>query len=144
MRIKIYDILGGIKMNIAICIDDNMGMLFNSRRQSRDKVLIEDFVKTAGENKIYIKPFSKILFENINVLIVDSPLEIAEKEDFCFIEDENIIPFSQQIEELIIYRWNRKYPADFHFEMPDGFVLKETTEFKGNSHETITREVYTK
>lgn len=129
-------------MNVAVCIDDNYGMLFNSRRQSRDRILIEDFLKTAGENKVFIKSFSQKLFTDRSVLINDKCLEDAEENDFCFIEDESLIPYSSKINTLIIYKWNRKYPADFVFEMPEGFVLSETTDFAGGSHEKITKEIY--
>lgn len=130
-------------MKVAVCIDDNSGMLFNSRRQSRDRELIADFVKAAGNNRILIKPFSKILFESYSVTADEKFLEIAEENDYCFVEDESLLPYSSRISELIIYKWNRRYPADFIFEIPEGFVLKETSEFKGSSHEKITKEIYT-
>ncbi len=129
-------------MNVAICIDDDFGMLFNSRRQSRDRVLIDDFLKSAKGNKVFIRSFSEKLFEDKDVTVNNMCLEEAGDNDFCFIEDESLIPHSSKIKTLIIYKWNRKYPADFVFEMPEGFVLCETTEFKGSSHEKITKEIY--
>ena len=51
----------------------------------------------------------------------------------------------EQTQKLVIYRWNRHYPADVRWD-PDldalGFVLRETADFPGTSHEKITREVY--
>ncbi|MBR3589096.1 MAG: ribonuclease Z [Clostridia bacterium] len=129
-------------MNIAVCIDDNGGMLFNSRRQSRDRILIEDFLRTAGNNKVFVRSFSEKLFVDINVSVNDNCLSDAEENDFCFIEDESILPFSEKIKTLIIYKWNRVYPADFSFEMPEGFKLSEAYEFQGSSHEKITKEIY--
>lgn len=129
-------------MNVAICIDDDSGMLFNSRRQSRDRVLIEDFIKSAEGNKIFIRSFSEKLFAEQNVIVNDMCLDEARENDFCFIEDESLIPYSSKIKTLIIYKWNRKYPADFVFEMPEGFVLTETAEFQGSSHEKITKVIY--
>lgn len=131
-------------MKIAVCVDDNMGMLFNSRRQSRDRELIKDFVETANNNNIYIKPFSKILFDEYRVIIDDNMLNNAQENDFCFLENESILPYIDKVNELIIYRWNRNYPYDFCFEMPENFSLKESTEFKGSSHEKITKEIYIK
>ena len=52
-----------------------------------------------------------------------------------------------QTQKLVIYRWNRHYPADVRWEADPaewGFALAETTEFPGSSHETITKEVYRK
>ena len=129
-------------MNVAVCIDDNCGMLFNSRRQSRDRALIEDFLKTAEKGRVFIKSFSEKLFADKNVSVNDNCLSDAEENDFCFIEDESIIPFSDKINTLIVYKWNRVYPADFSFEMPDGFTLAEASDFEGSSHEKITKEIY--
>ncbi|MBE6782558.1 MAG: ribonuclease Z [Ruminococcaceae bacterium] len=131
-------------MKIAVCVCNNMGMLFNSRRQSRDRVLIRDFVDTAKNNRILINHFSKNLFDEYEVTIDDDMMNIAEKNDYCFIENTDILPYINKINEITIYRWNRKYPADFYFQMPSGFTLKETYEFKGSSHEKITKEVYVK
>ncbi|MBP3329740.1 MAG: hypothetical protein J6L89_02790 [Clostridia bacterium] len=131
-------------MKIAVCVDDNMGMLFNSRRQSRDRELIKDFVETANNNNIYIKPFSKVLFDEYRVIIDNNMLNNAQENDFCFLENESILPYIDKVNELIIYRWNRNYPYDFCFEMPENFSLKESTEFKGSSHEKITKEIYIK
>lgn len=129
-------------MQVAICVDDDFGMLFNSRRQSRDRILIEDFMKSAVGNKIFIRSFSEKLFADMDVTVNDMCLEEAGENDFCFIEDESLLPYSSRIKTLIIYKWNRKYPADFVFEMPEGFVLTETMEFQGSSHEKITKEIY--
>ena len=129
-------------MNVAVCIDDDHGMLFNCRRQSRDRILIEDFVKSAEGNKIFIRSFSEKLFAEENVTVNDRCLDEAKENDFCFIEDESLIPYSSKISTLIIYKWNRKYPSDFVFEMPAGFTLCQTSDFQGSSHEKITKEIY--
>ena len=41
-------------MTVFICLDDKNGMLFNHRRQSRDKAVIEDMLSFAGYEKIYM------------------------------------------------------------------------------------------
>ena len=45
-------------MKIIVCLDDYGGMLFNHRRQSRDRVLIADVMQDMGEEKICILPFT--------------------------------------------------------------------------------------
>ena len=86
--------------------------------------------------------------EILQVLIreteIPSVLPPETAEDF-FAEN---IPSDEVLEKtnkIVIYRWNRHYPADIHWE-PDlnamGFALQEITEFPGTSHEKITREVY--
>ena len=37
---------GNDSMKVIVCVDDNNGMMFNNRRQSRDRILIEDVVKS--------------------------------------------------------------------------------------------------
>ena len=53
-------------MNLIICIDTNNGMMFNNRRQSRDRVLIEHILDLIGNKKLWITNFSRELFENSN------------------------------------------------------------------------------
>ena len=52
---------------------------------------------------------------------------------------------TDKITEIIVYRWNRDYPADLFLDIDlKDWELAETAEFAGNSHEKITREVYRK
>ena len=52
-------------------------------------------------------------------------------------------PWLERMEGLVLYRWNRRYPADLYCTLPlEDFVLEERREFAGSSHECITREVY--
>jgi len=45
-------------------------------------------------------------------------------------------------EGLILYRWNRTYPADLYFTLSlEGWTLERREEFAGSSHEKITKEV---
>lgn len=131
-------------MVVAVCVDNNGGMLFFGKRQSRDKALIADFMSSA-KGKVYIKPFSKVLFDGIPDVIIDNNcLLLAGTGDYCFIEDTDISRYSQKIEKIIVYKWNRDYPHDTDFKMPDGFVLESSKDFQGNSHDEITKEEYIK
>ena len=61
-----------------------------------------------------------------------------------FLEDPEKIQESET-ETIILYRWNRKYPADHYFSIDlTQWKLMETTEFPGNSHEKITKEIVLK
>ena len=124
-------------------------MLFNKRRQSRDSRVIEDVIRTAEDGVLYISDFSEILFEesDASVISVPAPLESARSESFVFIENEHLKEYVDKIDRLIIYKWNRKYPSDFTLDIDpiaDGFKKKSTREFKGTSHDKITREDYVK
>ena len=137
-------------MKVIVCVDDNNGMMFNNRRQSRDRVLIEDVVKNVVGGNLLMAPYSKPLFTDSGIdafFLSDDILDEAAPEDYCFIENKALLPYSDRIDELIIYRWNRAYPADMHLDVdPAALSMKliSTTEFAGSSHEKITKELYKK
>ena len=127
-------------MTLYICLDDRNGLQFNRRRQSRDASVLED-IRSQLTGKLLIDPFSEKLIRESEIPYVLPPEEAA---DFFAeaVPSEDILA---KVMKLVIYRWNRLYPSDVRWE-PDlnamGFVLRETTEFPGTSHEKITREVY--
>lgn len=84
-------------------------------------------------------------YEQINV--DDSFMLEATDGDYCFAEDIDATQYEKWIEQIIVYRWNRKYPSDlqFNISLTDGHWKKiKTEDFVGSSHEKITMEVYTK
>ena len=129
-------------MTLYICLDDRNGLKFNKRRQSRDAAVLED-IRACLSGSLLIEPYSEKLIREAGIPCVLAP-ETAE--DF-FAEDVPPEEILARTEKIVIYRWNRHYPADVRWE-PDldnlGFGLRETTEFPGKSHEKITREVYAK
>lgn len=129
-------------MTLYICLDDRNGLKFNKRRQSRDAALLKD-IRSQIAGNLLIEPFSEKLIQEAEIPYVLPP-ETAE--DY-FSEDIPSEELLNRTERLVIYRWNRHYPADVRWN-PDlsalGFSLVETTEFPGTSHEKITREVYEK
>ncbi len=135
-------------MIIVVCLDDRDGMAFNRRRQSRDRLLCEDLVRTAGERGLYMSPYSAPLFAemakaNIRAL-PDFAVQAGEK-DLCFFELEPPGKYQKQATGLLIYRWNRHYPADIRSDLDmSGWRLLSTEEFAGSSHEKITKEIYAK
>ena len=53
------------------------------------------------------------------------------------------VPGYSKSESVVLYKWNRVYPADQYFAMDlSGWKLVETVEFPGSSHEKITEERY--
>ena len=134
-------------MTIVICADKNGGILFNNRRQSRDSKLIEDLAAFAENGRIFTFPYSEKLFSQVscNLQVCENYLEAAKDEDFCFAEREDIVHHLSRADRLVIYRWNKVYPAD-RFFAPEahGFRLVGKTDFCGSSHDNIDREVYVK
>ena len=134
-------------MTVFVCIDERGGMTFNSRRQSRDRFVTEDIIKSSGDSLLYISDFSEDLFENsdASVISVPTPLSHAKEGSFVFIENQPLAPYKEKIKSLIIYKWNRRYPFDSKIDIDpekEGFTLTRVTEFEGNSHEKITKEEY--
>lgn len=130
-------------MTVAICLDDRNGMVFNKRRQSRDRAIIERLLSIVGNAKIYINEYSAALFESDNVIVTDAFLEKAAKNDVCFVENAEISLYIDKIDKLIIYRWNKTYPADIFFNIDLGdFEIADSVDFAGYSHDLITEAVY--
>ena len=135
-------------MIVVVCLCENNGMLFNKRRQSRDKLLIEDLSNVCG-GALFISDFSASLFENSDISCIEAsnPLEAADIGDYVFVENMHLSGYEKKIEGMIIYKWNRRYPADFFLDVLPADLdlnLKESSDFAGNSHEKITKEIYTR
>lgn len=136
-------------MTVIVCLSDGGGMLFGGRRNSRDKAVIADISKMCDGGALFVGGISEPLFaeSDASVISVTDPLSSAGDGDFVFIEDRSLSPYKDKISELIIYRWNRKYPFDFSLDLTPkelGMKLSESLDFKGNSHEKITRETWRK
>ena len=126
-------------MKLIVCLDDNNGMMFNNRRQSRDRILIENLLELCKGETLYINEYSAKLFTENSVVICEDFNSVAKGYIFA----ENTLPNEENLNEIIVYKWNRVYPADTYFNISlDGWILTETTEFVGSSHEKITREIY--
>ena len=126
-------------MKLIVCLDDKNGMLFNKRRQSRDKILIENMLELCKGEKLYTNEYSATLFPENSVVICEG----FESIENGFVFAENFMVTEDKIQEIIIYKWNRVYPADTFFNISlDGWSLAETVDFIGSSHEKITRERY--
>lgn len=134
-------------MTVIICVSDGGGVLFGGRRLSRDREVISDIARTVGEAPVFISEYSEALFSNsdASVIAVTDPLSSADRGDFAFIEDGKIRRGIGKTDCIIIYRWNRKYPFDAKIDTEpegEGFSLTESVDFKGHSHEKITREIW--
>ncbi len=128
-------------MKFIICLDDNNGMLFNNRRQSRDSAVITDIIKDLNEEKLNILPFSQQLFEGLtdNINIVST----INENGIYFAENIDIVPFAGKADEIIVYRWNRIYPSDFTCDVDFScFKILKQSEFMGSSHDKISKSVY--
>ena len=44
-------------MNLIICVDNKNGIMFNGRRQSRDRAVCEDILDMSGEHLLYTSEY---------------------------------------------------------------------------------------
>ena len=134
-------------MKTIICLDERGGMSFMGKRQSRDERVIKDMMETVGSARLIVTSYSLPLFPEGFAVCKDAPILEAGDEDFCFIEADDVLPYLERSDTLIIYNWNRHYPADQRFQFsPEkhGFTLAKAMDFAGKSHEKITKETYVK
>ena len=135
-------------MILMVCVDDNGGMMFHRRRQSRDRRLVERILTLTQGSLLRMNAYSAALFsghERKQICISEDFLQKAEPGTFCFVENVSILPYLDKIERIIRFRWNRVYPADQYFEISletDGWRLMDSESFAGSSHPDIKMEVY--
>ncbi|MBE5935230.1 MAG: hypothetical protein E7262_05500 [Lachnospiraceae bacterium] len=162
-------------MKLIVCVDKNNGMMFNNRRQSRDIEVIKDILGNIDgslwigqySKELFVDYFEKnnITFEQLDNNIINASIDgkkfeivVDEKRgvEYYFIErnvndllmeldNETVKDYTNNIDEIILYNWNKVYPADVQFEVDLSQYSKvESVEFKGNSHDVITKYVYSK
>lgn len=129
-------------MILAVCADDRLGMSFGGRRQSKDAQVRRRLWELSGGN-LRMSDYSARQFEE-PVYHGSDYLSGAADNDWCFAENPDYEGFSQKIGRIVLFRWNRHYPADACFRFPGEWSLVCSEDFPGSSHETITMEVYEK
>lgn len=135
-------------MILISCVDEQMGIMFNGRRQSQDGALRERIVQISSKSKLWMNRYSETQFKENNVLhinISDYFLNEATSGEFCFVEDKQVKKYESSIEIIILYKWNKSYPSDMFFDIDlSKWKCVRSTDFAGSSHERITEEIYTR
>ena len=128
-------------MKLIAVVEDRGGMLFNHRRVSKDRVLIDKIKQIIQGHTLLVHPFSAELFPDAKA--DEHFLDTAGEDDFCFIENCSVKAYEERISDVYLFRWNRKYPADLFFDLPlDHFHMTGTEDFAGYSHDKITLETW--
>ena len=135
------------EMRIILTLDDSNGMLFNHRRQSSDIVVRNRIKDIINGGLLYLNAYSAEQFRDTDIrLSVDEGfLHKAGRGEYCFVENEKLSDIKDDIEEFVIFKWNRKYPCDFMLDvLPEqcGMFCVYTEEFAGNSHARIIMEAW--
>lgn len=133
-------------MQVILTLDDQNGMMFNHRRQSRDRVMLARLVSLAEGRRLFVSPYTAGLFPDglpAGVVSVPDPLAAAGPEELCFVEDGALAPWVARVSGLYVFRWNRVYPADRRLDIDlSGWRQELLEEFPGSSHDKITLERY--
>ena len=132
-------------MQVIMALDDNSGLMFNKRRQSQDRVLREHIANLLNGHKLYMNEYSYKMFADVdmNIVVDENFLTLAKEEDYCFVENSEILSHLDKVNSFYIYKWNRVYPADQKFDVDlaaKGWSMSVIAEFAGSSHEKITLE----
>lgn len=143
---RVIEITESEGVNIAVCLDDNNGMIFNKRRQSQDTAVRADMVKTVKDNggTLLLTAYSARQFDpDEHFEITEEPWKQAHAKDIVFIEQTDPAEIDCKIHTLTIYHWNRVYPSSLKCTLDlSDYTLLSQTAFPGKSHEKITKEVY--
>ena len=135
-------------MIVIACVDKKYGMLFNHRRQSQDRLLRARILDLTKDSTLWMNAYSSKQFKEglpSHVSVSDDFLSLAGPGDFCFVEHADLTLYQDKITGIILYHWNREYPADQYFSLDmTQYMMEKITDFPGSSHETITEEVYTR
>ena len=135
-------------MKVIACLENSNGMMFNNRRVSFDSAVITKIMELTKGDKLWMSSYSASLFNEYDMSSInfaDNALSEAADGEYCFVENLLVKPFEKWISEIIVFKWNRDYPSDFKFDIDlSEWNLKHTKDFKGNSHDKITMEVYVK
>lgn len=135
-------------MIIFAVVDDRNGMMFNHRRQSQDKILRKKILTLSSDRKLWMNAYSYSLFNDMeadNIVEAENFLDLAEAGEYCFVENLQVKPYQHKIEKVLLFKWNRKYPGDFFWDIDFSdkqWKLTWQEDFAGSSHEKITMEEY--
>ncbi len=133
-------------MILIVCVDDGLGMAFNHRRQSQDRLLRERLLARTAGRTLWMSAYSARQFGGEeNIRVAEDCLACVGAGECCLVETQSPQAYVDRVEQIWLYRWNRSYPADLRFAIPlEEWQLTERVEFAGHSHETISEEIYTR
>ena len=139
-------------MIVYIAVDDTNGMMFNHRRQSQDRIMRQNMLKDCADSTLWIGEYSRRIFSDENgnliadnIVVDDDFLSKAGENDHCFSETTDITPWMDKIDTLVLYKWNKRYPADTYFDtslLDTNWKKFSLNHFKGSSHDKIFKEVW--
>ena len=130
-------------MILISCVENALGLRFNHRRCSRDRVVCRRILDRS-QNELWLAEGSMGLFREFPEAVLHPISEASQAPEgaCCFWEGP---AGDAEPEKLLLYFWNRDYPSDEKFVFPGGedkWVLTEEREMEGFSHPDITERLY--
>ncbi|MCD7840785.1 MAG: hypothetical protein LUG46_09195 [Erysipelotrichaceae bacterium] len=117
-------------MKIIAAVDNRLGLMFNHRRLSQDIEMRKDM---RMYEPIYMNEYSYSLYKDCVECVVDE--DFLDDDGYNLVENVSVKQYQDIIDEIILYKWNRNYPADFYLDIDfELFSLIEIKEFEGKSH----------
>ncbi|MBF0579215.1 hypothetical protein IM774_05360 [Erysipelotrichaceae bacterium RD49] len=127
-------------MNAIFIVDQENGLAFNHRPQSRDRMLMDD-LKSLVDEPIQAESYFGRMAASYGVPITDT----LEDDNGWVLFDHNPTPEeASQIDKILLYRFmDVEYPADQILSLDfSPFACIAQTEFAGSSHDCIVRKVF--
>ncbi len=153
-------------MKLIICTDTRLGYSFNNRRQTSDREVHRHMADRLLERGIplYINQYSRRSVirsrEYLPPGFLDEVVRSGSKDDepgafldaaiengaFAFVENVPLTGLYHNIDEIMMYTWDKRYPADLliPYSLLSSFDLVEEETFMGHSHEGIVFRHYVK
>lgn len=129
-------------MKIIACVDNRLGMMFNHRRVSFDRYIVDDLQELLDRELIIVnadlacKINKKLSVQISNTVMIDT-------DKYQWIENVNLSNYQYEITDLILYYFNRDYPYDIELGIDLSlYEIQNRKDFKGYSHDKITRIIY--
>ena len=137
-------------MIIIQCVDNRNGTFFNRRRQSQDRLLRSRILSELHGRRLWMNAYSLRQFQKelpleVRLSVDEDFLAKAGNGEVCFVEGLPLLPWLDRIEQVILYRWNRDYPADTYLDLAldaPPWSLAARQDFPGFSRPMLTEEVY--
>ncbi len=139
----VYNNIGVRRMKLIICVDDAFGISFGGRRQSRDAAVVSKIAEITKDRRLFASKYTEKLFEGTRDIELCDSAEMMSEDDFYFCEAA--YPPVGKASVIYLFLWNRLYPSDIRIDksiIKNDFILTDSSDFAGNSHEKITLLIY--
>lgn len=155
-------------MKLILCTDIRFGYSFNYRRQTADRAMHAHLSRILAKSSlpVHMNAYtSRSLLANealleesfLKKIVIDDSrkegyilsdetffdsaflLEACRNKEWAYVENVSLIGYYHLIDEILLYRWDKRYPADrlFPGSLLSAFSLAEKETFRGNSHDEI-------